>query len=68
MTDPVTDAFPQLVSDRDVEDALQAVTEMLVRPASVMSLPPQLAVNLPNIRRCLLELKTQRDLKVKVSL
>lgn len=45
------------VSDQDIDDALDAVTASLVK---IATLPPQLAVNLPNIRRCLQQFKTSR--------
>lgn len=51
---------PRGVSDRDIADAREAVTASLVDAGSILKLPPQLVVNLGNIKRCLEQLKASR--------
>lgn len=51
------DLTGSLVSDRDIDDAMSAVKTGMIH---VMKLPPELAVNLPNVLRCLQQLKTNR--------
>lgn len=50
------DKAGQSPTTNDVVDALWAVRNAM-HPGLMMKLPPELAVNLPNIRRCLLELQ-----------
>jgi hypothetical protein len=54
------DMTGQPPSNQDVEDAIKAVTSVMVNPKTMLSLPPELIVNLPNIRRCLMELRKLR--------
>jgi hypothetical protein len=42
-------------SQRDIDEAIQVVKKMII--TSVMKLPPELAINLPNILRCLQRLR-----------
>ena len=43
-------------SARDIEDAIAAATKLL-EPSLMMKVPPEIAVNAGNIRRCLLHLR-----------
>lgn len=45
------------VSDRDINDAIDAVRNSMV---IIHKLPPQLGANLPNIHRCLRQFQAQR--------
>ena len=42
-------------SERDVDEATKVVKKMII--TQMMNLPPELAINLPNILRCLQRLK-----------
>lgn len=48
-------------SNRDIEEALQVITRLMVDIKMIATLPPQILVQVPNIRRCLLELRRLRD-------
>lgn len=52
------DVTASLVSDRDIVDAMNAVRSALVR--HIVTMPAEVAVQLPNIRRCLTELDIRR--------
>lgn len=48
------DLTGKLVTKEDINEILTVVTKYMV--IGMLKLPPELAVQLPNIRRCLLEL------------
>jgi len=50
----IEDLTGQPVSRREVQEAIEVVQKWMV--LGMMKLPPELAVQLPNIRRCLIEL------------
>lgn len=52
-----TDLTGKPPSARDIEDAITAATQ-LMSPSLMMKLPPMVAVNATNIRRCLIHLKS----------
>lgn len=54
-----TDITGQAPSERDVDDAIQAIRNQVVG-MGMLKLPPELAVNLPNILRCLQHYKAHR--------
>ena len=54
----ITDVTGKPVSRRDVEEAEQVVRKFMVN--GIMKLPPELAVQIPNILRCLSELKATK--------
>lgn len=61
------DATGQAPSLKDIEDALQAVHWLITHMPQVMTaLPPQVLVNIPNMRRCLMELARLRAGQVLV--
>lgn len=60
MTIEIEDNIGKLVSLKDIDDAISAVRQGVVSVAKIMEIP-QLAVNMPNILRCLNELKTIRQ-------
>lgn len=53
----IEDMTGQPPSKQDIEDAIQAATK-LMSPALLMKIPPEIAVNAGNIRRCLMHLKS----------
>lgn len=46
------------VSQHDVDEAIRVVSKQLV--VGLLKLPPELAVQLPNILRCLQELRSMK--------
>jgi hypothetical protein len=50
------DANGKPVSALDIDDAIEAA-QLCLRPDMLMKLPPQLVTNVPNILRCLRELR-----------
>lgn len=44
----------------DIDDAIDVITKLMGNVRLSMTLPPELAVNALNIRRCLLELQAIR--------
>jgi hypothetical protein len=56
----IEDNTGKLVSLQDIDDAIAACSAAVTRITTVMG-NPQLAVNLPNILRCLQELKAIRQ-------
>ncbi len=50
------------VSDEDIAEALSAVTRVMVNLRLLNTLPRKVAAQVPNIRRCLLELQSIRPL------
>ncbi len=55
------DKTGQRVSLPDIDDAIGAMKAMIVRIDLLTKIPPQVAVNLPNILRCLQELRQFRE-------
>ncbi len=60
MTIEIEDKTGHLVSVEDIDAAIMAVDRGIVSIGKLM-LVPELAVNMPNIRRCLQELKGIRE-------
>lgn len=59
MSIDIEDKTGHLVSERDIQDAIDAVSHAVPRVTQLMQ-TPALAVNLPNILRCLRELQIIR--------
>ena len=54
---PDADMTSKPPSKQDVDEAIAAITK-LAHPAWMLKIPPEVAVNTMNIRRCLIHLKT----------
>jgi len=55
------DMTGRLIPLVDIDDAIGAITQLMGNVSLLMTLPPELAVNAGNIRRCLLELRAIRS-------
>ena len=54
------DITGELVSEQDIKEAITAVKSVMTK--DMLKLPPELAVNIPNIHRCLTELLVLKKL------